>query len=116
MLKSSINIGNFDFRLVIEANTYSVNATTNERESSWSVLTTVWAKRVVNGGTERFEGDQLVARNSEIYLIRYSNNLANLDSTHRIYESGTTDYYYITLVEKQKREGWIRLIANIRDE
>ena len=115
MLKSSINIGNFDFRLVIQQNTISSDAVTNEPISSWSTLSTVWAKRTTNGGREGFEADQEVNTKTEIFLIRYSSDVASLDSTFRVYENGTTDYYYVTLVETQKREGWIKITAQRKD-
>lgn len=116
MLSNRIQIGRYDVRLVIQSNTPSVNATTNEREASWSTVTTVWAKRLTNGGAERFEADQEVSNNTEIYEIRYSSDVSGMDSTYRVYESGTTDYHYVKLVEKQKREGWIKLTTEIRNE
>jgi len=115
MLQNRIKIGEFDIRLVIEKNTPTINSNTNEREDSWSELTTVSAKRMLKGGREGFEADQQVATNVETFLIRYSSNVADIDSTYRVYESGTTDYYYINLMEKQRRERWIMLQAVKRD-
>jgi len=115
MLKNKIKIGEFDVRLVIESNTPTIDDTTNERIKVWSEVSTVWAKRMTRSGKEGYEADQQVATNKEAYLIRYSSDLASVDATHRIYEEGTTDYYYVLFVEKQRREGWILLTAEIKN-
>jgi head-tail adaptor len=115
MLQSRTKIGTYDIRLVIEQNTPTAQANTNEPIDSWSVLTTVWAERMLKGGKESFEGDQQVATNVETFRIRYSSVVSGLNAMHRVYESGTTDEYYITLVEKQRREGWIKIQAEIKE-
>lgn len=110
-----VNSGKFDVRLVIQNNVFTTDSVTNQRKDSWSTVSTVWAQRMTKGGRLGFEADQQVANNKETYLVRYSSTLASLNAKHRIYESGTTDYLFITTVEKQKREGWILITAEKKD-
>ena len=109
------NIGAMDVRLVIQKNTPTVNATTNEREAGWSDLTTVWAERLTKGGKEGFEADQEVAINREHFRFRHTSLVSSIDATHRVHEKDTTDYFYVTVVEKQKRQDWIMIQAEKRD-
>jgi head-tail adaptor len=103
--------GELDVRLVIQSNTPTLDTTTNEPIDSWSTVTTVGAKRILKGGREGFEAAQEVVTNVETYLIRYSTDVSGMDGTYRVYESGTTDHYYVGLVEVQRREGWIMFKA-----
>jgi len=116
----TIRAGELDIRLVIELNTPTVTTSTGDRVDSWAVVNTVWSKRVVQGGRDRgregFEADQQVATKIETYLIRYSSDVSGVvENNYRIYESGTTDYIYVTAVDTQKREGWITIKGEMKD-
>jgi len=119
MLLNKTLIGNMDFRLLIQVNTPTNDSTTNEEIDSWSDLTTVWAKREVSGGrvagAEVFQEDQQVAINTEEFTIRYSTDVDSVDATMRVAESGTTNFFYIIIVEVQKRQGWVKITADKRD-
>lgn len=108
-------IGQMDTRIVVEQNTTTVDSVSNEPLDSWSELTEVWAQRMTKGGRLGFEANQQVANNVESYLIRYSSTANSIDASMRLYEKGTTDYYYITVVEKEKREGWILINCELKD-
>lgn len=113
MLQSKINIGDFDTKITIEQNTPSRNATTNEEIASWSTLTTVWSKRITKGSNQGYEADQQVAVNTKQYLIRYSTTANGIDETMRVLEG--SDYFYISGLQKEPREGWIMITAENRD-
>jgi len=106
MLLNKTLIGNMDFRLLIQVNTPTNDSTTNEEIDNWNDLTTVWAKREVLGGrigsAEVYQSDQQVAIETEVFTIRYSTDVDSVDATMRVAESGTTDFFYIILVEVQK--------------
>jgi len=106
--------GELDIRLVIQSNAPTRDAVTSESIDAWSTVATVGAKRILKGGREGFEAAQEVGTNKESYLIRYSNALSAMDGTYRVYESGTTDYYYVGLVEKQRREGYIMFQGELK--
>ena len=111
MLRSRNKIGELDRVLNIENNTPTKDATTGEPIDAWSAPITVRAKRLLRSGKESFEAEQEVDTNVESYIIRYSSQVSAIDGTYRVYEKGTTDYFYITLVEMERREGYITIKA-----
>ena len=119
MLLNKTLIGNMDFRLLIQENIPIKDDLTNGEIDDWNDLTTVWAKREVSGGrvagAETFQSDQQVAIETEVFTIRYSSTVDSLDATMRVAEKGTTNFFYIILVEVQKRQGWVKITADKRD-
>lgn len=115
MLQSKLRSGDFDHILVIEQNQKTVSDDFNEEIDNWVEITTVRAKRIHKGGREGFEADQPVATNLEMFEFRYSNLLKNIDSTYRVHEKGEPGYFYLILVEKDRREGWIMVKGERKD-
>ena len=92
-----------------------VDEISNEELITWIELASVWAKRMTKGGRLGFENNQQVANNSETYLIRYSGQMSEVDASMRLSEKGGGNHYYINLVESQKREGWIMINCEFKD-
>jgi SPP1 family predicted phage head-tail adaptor len=113
MLQSKVQIGEFDTKISIEKNTPTRHAVTNEEKSSWSVLAAVWSKKISKGSSLRYEADQQTALGTDQFLIRYSSTVSVVDETMRISLGG--EYYYISGVHKEKREGWIMIDTEKRD-
>lgn len=115
MLLNKLKAGDFDIRLVIESNVTTTDSESNEEIDGWTTLSTVSAKRLPLGGTLKYEANQQVNTNNENYVIRYSSEVNTIDASMRVYESGTTDYYYINNVEIFKRERYIQITAERKD-
>ena len=115
MLISRTQVGQLDTRIVIEHNVFKVDSISNEQLSDWEEKSIVWAKRMTKGGRLGFENNQQVANNSETYMIRYSESVKDVDASMRLKEEGSENYYYINLVESQKREGWVMINCELKD-
>ena len=98
-----------DRRVVIEQKTVSRDSWNHPTES-WSTLATVWAQKVDKSVSEGGELNQVVARNTTEWTIRY---LSTLKADMRIVYGG--NYYYVTgIIEIGRKEGQ-RVITIMRD-
>ena len=115
MLQSRNKIGALDIILIIERNVPTADFVTNEPLDSWEVVAMVRANRLMRGGKESFEADQQVDTNVESYIIRYSSDVKSMDGTYRVREKEEPeeDSFYVTLVEKRKREGMLFFVQSI---
>jgi len=114
MLLGKINVGQLDEKIVIEQNTPTNDSTTNEEIKVWSTLSTVWGKKMPNikGGLSN-EASQPLEINERDYLIRYSSDVSGIDATMRMLID--SEYYYITNIKKHRREGYIFVTCEYRD-
>lgn len=98
-----------DRRIVIEQKTVTRDSWNHPTET-WTTLATVWAQKTDKSTAESGELNQVVARNSTEWTIRY---LSTLKADARINYGGL--YYYITgIIEIGRKEGQ-RVITELRD-
>lgn len=98
-----------DRRIVVEQKTVTYDSWNHPTET-WTTLATVWAQKMDKSVSESGELNQVVARNTTEWTIRY---LSTLKADARISYGG--DYYYITgIIEIGRKEGQ-RVITILRD-
>ena len=94
-----------DRRVVIESFTTAANAY-GEPIKTWSVFATVWAQVSPMRGEERFSAQQIDARATTRFRIRYR---SDLDQTMRLSYGG--DAYDITAILEIGRQEGLDLMA-----
>jgi len=110
MLKGR-NIGRMDILLTIEQPVQTRNSI-NEDETSWTVLTQLFAERVWSRAGEKFEGDQEVGIDGVQFNARYN---PNIDNTMRLKQATESTYFYITNVLSTIEENISTIYAIRRD-
>jgi SPP1 family predicted phage head-tail adaptor len=109
MLKG-LTIGKLDRRLRIESATSTLDSESNHPVKTWSTLATVWAQRLRSTGRERYESKEQVSVSNADYKIRYRDDVTE---TMRVVED--SQIFYITSVQRFKREGYVLLTVEGRD-
>lgn len=106
------NIGAMDVELVIQSQTATYDAETNETiAGTWVDLATVWAEKLKDPDSmERFEGNQQVALKTYSFRIRYRSDVTELMRVKR-----GTEVTYIKGIEEADREKFLVLTTEKRD-
>jgi head-tail adaptor len=104
-----INAQSYHIPLTVEQFTESSRNDFNEKVSSWSTFTTLWARRRFKALGETDRAKQLTSTDEVMYECRYS----NVDTTMRIVSDGVT--YQITKVEVLGRKESMVLTAIKKD-
>lgn len=109
MLKG-ISFGEFDVKITIQSVTTANHAITNEPETTYSTLATVWSKRLGPKSNEVIEADQTVAVGPARFMIR-----RRTDVTERMRIVDGSNTYRISGIEDFGRQGYLILTAEKRD-
>ena len=86
----------------------------NEQVATWSTFATVWAeaKPVLDG--EKQQAGQTLASKSYRFTIRYSSDVADIDTRDRLIFDGRT--YDINAVKEMDRRRWLEITATAKAE
>ena len=110
MLKGR-NIGSMDVLLTIEQPSQTRNSI-NEDITVWSTYGQLFAERVWNQSSEKFEGKQETGSDNVTFSARYNLGLTSL---MRLFQESENSYFYITNVRSSRREGITIINAERRD-
>lgn len=104
-------IHHFDHRIEIEEPT---ETTTNAVTSvTWSEFIRRWAKFDIKGSNSSNEGEQEVNVIKRLYVVRYDSESKNITAKMRVVDDSQN--WYITGIEKNRREGYINIYTELRD-
>jgi SPP1 family predicted phage head-tail adaptor len=113
MLKSKVDIGTLDRRIIIQVGSNSTDVY-NAPVTTWSTLTTVWAKvddKSGFGSSERYEADQLTAIRETVFTIRY---ISGLSEKMRVFYNDRI--YDVVYIGQPDRDRFIELKTYLLDE
>lgn len=105
-------IGKLDKRIVVESYTTSTDSS-GEPIKTFATYASLWASikyEATGGNGEEFEADQNVATNRVEFTIRY---YTGLNEKMRI--NWNSCYYYVTHIAGNKRERYLKLKAEKRN-
>jgi SPP1 family predicted phage head-tail adaptor len=106
------DIGKLDKRIVVESYTTATDGS-GEPIKTFATYASLWASIKYEGsigGGEKFEADQNVATNKVEFTIRF---YTGLNEKMRI--SWNSCYYYVTEINGNKRERYLKLKAEKRN-
>ncbi len=95
-MSKRVHIGHLDRRIVLQS-PESTRSNTGQEVLEWNDVATVWAAvdYARTGSREQVEGDQLVASNSVVFIIRYRTGLN--EKMRLLYQS---EPYNITIIRE----------------
>lgn len=103
------NLGSLDRRITIQSAT-ETQQDNGELSLTWSSFASLWAKKDFKTGGETFEADELVARNTVDWVVRY---YPGITEKMRIIEG--TSIWDILYIAEDGRERFMILKAKKRD-
>lgn len=92
--------GRLDRRITIQRKS-TTQSDSGEEVVTWVDVKTVSAEKINTRGSERFASQQLLGHTLQIFRIRWSPDVSELSSEHRILFDGR--YYDITDVRETRR-------------
>jgi SPP1 family predicted phage head-tail adaptor len=103
--------GRLDRRVTLERKATSLSLSGEETET-WSTLATRWAAVETPTGDEKFSNPQLVAKQQQEFLVRWSSDIADLSPLDRLSYNGSA--YDIHAVSEVGRREALKIIATRR--
>ena len=104
-----MGFGSLDERIIIQTVTETVSGN-GERTEAWSTYLTCWAGVDYSSGGESYEGGQVTASNTVVFMIRYYAGI-----TEKMRVSYQSAYWDIEKIVEQGRERYLLLTAKKRD-
>lgn len=105
--------GRLDRRMTIQRATVSPNAL-NESVETWHVLATVYVQRRDASAGESYKAQEVGAKISARFTIRYSPTVADVNPRDRLVHGGLV--YDITGVREKDRRRWLEIDAVARPD
>lgn len=105
--------GYLQYRIVIERYT-ETKSVFGEEEKTWSTYKTVWAGKQDVSSYETFRANELGAKLTTRFLIRYSSDVSTVNPKDRILYN--SDYYEIVGVQMVEKNKWILIDTAIRQD
>jgi SPP1 family predicted phage head-tail adaptor len=102
----ALRAGDLD-RLITIERPVKTQSDSGEDVITWTEVATVWAEKVNLRGIERFASQQEIGHTITIFRIRYSTDVAETSTLHRLLFDGR--YYDITDVREPKRREEIEI-------
>jgi head-tail adaptor len=100
------NIGQWDRRIIIQANAQTVDADGLPQDDWANLYTNVPASQLINQGTEKQENGKLTTMQTNVFSCRY---VSGITAKHRIVEGSLT--YQINSVQEVGRRQALRIEA-----
>ena len=103
--------GRLRHRLVLQKPVTARNATTNEKETTWTTVSTVWGGIEPIRGKERVSAQGLDAVYDVRLPMRYSSEIAGIDATWRATNGGKV-YAFQSVLNIDERNNEVEVLAS----